>query len=119
MTGFSRPITVSVVAPRRSRSSSASLRRVFFSRVRAGFGEHFGAACGVVAAYVEGEEVESAVDVGDPRLVLVEGQAPRFQPGAQPRFDLFGLFAAVAQGHEVVGVGDDGRGAGFQAASRP
>jgi len=87
-----------------------------FQRVLAGFDEHLRAGAGVVAADVEGQEVEPVVEVDDSGLVLVDGQTFRLQPGAQPVPDRFGLFAAVAQGHEVIRVGHHGRAAGFGVA---
>ena len=63
----------------------------------------------MVAAVVEGQEVEPVVKVSDSGLVRVEGQAFRFQPGAQLVPDRFGLFAAVAQRHEIISVGHHGR----------
>jgi hypothetical protein len=56
----------------------------------------------VVAADVEPQEVEPVVSVDDACLVLVERQTSGRQPCGQTRFDLFGLFAAVAHHDEVV-----------------
>src|SRR5216684_5419867 len=68
---------------------------------------------GVVAAYVEGQEIEPLLKVDDPCLVLVEGQPSWLQPGAQLLPDRLGLLAAVAQGHEIIRIGHDDWGAGF------
>ena len=59
-----------------------------------------------VAADVEPEEVKALAEVDDPRLVLVEGQAPGRQPLRQPRLDLLGLLLAVAEHDHVIGVPD-------------
>ena len=63
-----------------------------------------------VAADVEPEEVKALAEVDDPRLVLVEGQAPGRQPLRQPRLDLDGLLLAVAEHDHVIGVPDRDRG---------
>jgi len=46
----------------------------------------------------------------DPRLVLVEGQAPGCQPLCQPCLDLFRLPLAVAERDQVICVADHRRG---------
>ena len=56
----------------------------------------------VVAANVEPQEIEPAVGVDNPSLVLVERQAPGRQPLGQSRFDLFGLHATAAHHHEII-----------------
>ena len=81
--------------------------------VLAGLDEYLRAVPGGVAAYIEGEEIESLVKACDSRLFLVKGKSSWFQPGAQLSADRLGLLAAVAQGHEIIRVGDNGRGAGL------
>ena len=88
-----------------------------FQRGAAGFGEHLGAAAEVVAADREGQEIEPGVDASDSRLLLVQGKTPFLQPGIQSGGDRLGLLAAVAQRHEIVRIGDDGRVPGLDSAA--
>jgi hypothetical protein len=57
-----------------------------------------------MATDIETEEVEAFFKGHNPCLVLVECQAPWFQPSGQPRLDLFGLLPGMAAGDHVVGV---------------
>jgi hypothetical protein len=82
----------------------------------AGFGEDLGAAAEVVAADREGQEIEPGIHASDSRLLLVEGKTPFLQPRLQPGDDRLGLFAGVAQCHEVIRVGHNGRAPGFHSA---
>ena len=57
-----------------------------------------------VAADVEPQEVAALGEVDDSRLVLVEGQTPGCQPPGESRLDLLGLFTAVTDRNEVIGL---------------
>jgi hypothetical protein len=50
----------------------------------------------VEPADLEPQEVHPLVQVGDPRLVLVESQAAGRQPSGKPRLDLLGLLPGAA-----------------------
>ena len=63
-------------------------------------------------ADLEPQEVHPLVQMGDLRLVLVEGQATGFQPSGEPCLDLLGLLPGVAESDQVVSVADQERAAG-------
>ena len=60
----------------------------------------------MVAADVEPEKVAPLIEVRDPGLRIVEGQAPGRQPLGQPSLDLLRLLLAVTQRNKVIGVPD-------------
>ena len=96
-----------------ARSSSASLRRIFFIASRLGLARALLPA-GPVAAYVEGEEIEAVAYTADSGLLPVEGQAPFLQPYAELSLDRLRLLATLAQCHEIVRVDYNGRAAWLQ-----
>jgi hypothetical protein len=63
-----------------------------------------------VAAEVPAEEVKALGEVDDPRLVLVQGQAPHGQPSRQPFPDAFGLLPGMTADREIIGVSHRDRG---------
>ena len=63
-------------------------------------------------ADLEPQEVHPLVQVGDLRLVLVEGQAAGFQPSGEPCLNLLGLLPGMAESDQVVSVADQERAAG-------
>jgi hypothetical protein len=77
--------------------------------LRAGFDDQLA----VVAADGESQEVESVVEVDDPRLVLIEGKTSGRQPKSKLRLDLFGFLPGMAEHHHVIGVSDQRGRASF------
>lgn len=65
---------------------------------------------GVVAADVVSQEVEALIEEDDARLVLVERQTPRRQPGGELGLNVERVLPGVAVRDEIVGVADHSRG---------
>jgi hypothetical protein len=86
-------------------------------RVTAGLGKRLAATAGVVAADVEGQEIESGVDPPDPRFLLIERKTSLLQPCAEPVTDCLGLFTGVAQDHKIVRISYDSWTSGFDIAT--
>jgi hypothetical protein len=57
-----------------------------------------------IAADVPAEEVKTLSEVGNARLVLVQGQPPLGQPPGEPRLDLPGMLPGVAADGEIIGL---------------
>ena len=93
MMGLSALITASALAPRRARTSAASLLRMPLHGCLARLDQQLAVA---VAADAEPEEVKAVVEVDDARLVLVEGQAPGCEPLREAVLDLLRLLGAGA-----------------------
>ena len=117
MIGFMWPITSAGLAPARTRSSSAFRRRIFLSASRLGLVSTFVPPWTWCRRMVKDRGVEPGVDAPDPRLVRVQGKTPFLQPGTEPVPDHLGLTAAVAQDHEIIRVGDDGRAPGLHVTA--
>ena len=100
-------MTATAFAPRSLRVSSASLLPVLPDGRLGRLDQQLAAG---VAAEVPAEEVEPLGEVDDPRLVLVQGQAPPGQPSRQPFPYALGLLPGMAADGEIIGIPDRHRG---------